>query len=845
MCWNINGLGDKLGYPEIQTIMCAHDIVVYLETMKDSNFDLVYPGYQCFHYVGKEKTGKAKRPWAGILVMISNNCAQYVTVTDSSDIMVWLTVHNPRGGNIHLGFFYIPQEGSSHSDPSIDYFQSMQDHVMKYSKTGEVLLCGDFNARTGSLCDYVPNCNIEDYISSISHLPDETKRHNVDVTVNTHGKKLIRFCKATALQIQNGRLASSKYTCYRHNGESVVDYLITSSTLTRSVTTFKVGDQDPHSDHCPLTFELEYSKCNRTADSQCDSMSLPHRFIWDKSSKWTYINLLSDNLATEMRNAFICDIIDDDKDINDVVDSFNKCITYAASNSLKLYKSRCGTFPRNPWYDDECKAAKAALHKLVWDKPDADIRAKYGECKKSYKSLIQRKKREYQKDLCEKVDRMQNEDPQAYWNFWKRQKRTLQNHGCIDIDMFTNFYIKQNHCEHFEHFESPHMDKIIEFIDSYDGIYGIDTDGPLNDILNAPINKDEVIHSLKNVKCNKAAGSDGMPAELYKYSGGQIYDTLVALFNKIFDNGRYPLQWCEGIINPLYKKLSRGDPDNYRKITVIPALGKIFEAVLNNRAKFASESLELEDPLQNGFKGGARATDNAFILNSLIDITAARKRPLYVCYVDFKSAFDCVHRKALLYKLFGKGVGGKYFDILKSMYENAKSRVKWNSALGKIFENLRGVLQGGVLSPTLFKIFLSDIKDYLDQNKGVTVGDIIICYILFADDLVLVSETHSGLQSLLNGLEKFCLQWQLLVNLTKTNITVFNAKFVTSDVPIKFFFSGNEIEHSDFYNYVGTVFNNTRDRFGNHFHMKHDKAVRACFAAKKLLHDTLGKKCAI
>ena len=111
---------------------------------------------------------------------------------------------------------------------------------------------------------------------------------------------------------------------------------------------------------------------------------------------------------------------------------------------------------------------------------------------------------------------------------------------------------------------------------------------------------------------------------------------------------------------------------------------------------------------------------------SLTSLKQARKRPLYVCYVDFKSAFDHVHRSALLYKLFVKGIGDKYFRLLKSMYKKAKSRVKWNSQLGRIFENLRGVLQGGVISPTLFNVFLEDISDYLDKNKGITVRDIVI-----------------------------------------------------------------------------------------------------------------------
>ena len=72
------------------------------------------------------------------------------------------------------------------------------------------------------------------------------------------------------------------------------------------------------------------------------------------------------------------------------------------------------------------------------------------------------------------------------------------------------------------------------------------------------------------------------------------------------------------------------NPENYRKITVTPAIGKIFETILNNRSVYAKSILGMEDPFQNGFKHGARATHNAFLLNGLIDISAAEKRPLYM-----------------------------------------------------------------------------------------------------------------------------------------------------------------------------------------------------------------------
>ena len=184
-----------------------------------------------------------------------------------------------------------------------------------------------------------------------------------------------------------------------------------------------------------------------------------------------------------------------------------------------------------------------------------------------------------------------------------------------------------------------------------------------------------------------------------------------------------------------------------------------------------------EDPFQNGFKIDCPVTDNIFILNGIIEKSKAEKKPLYICFVDFKSAFDLINRQALFYKLRSQDIKGKFYKIVSSMLTNAKSRVKWDSKVGSLIDNLYGVLQGGVLSPALFKIFIEDLPKYLDSETGIKMGTLLITYLLHADDLALISETRTGLQKLLNGLEKFCMRWHVTVNLLKTNVMIFNEKY--------------------------------------------------------------------
>lgn len=87
------------------------------------------------------------------------------------------------------------------------------------------------------------------------------------------------------------------------------------------------------------------------------------------------------------------------------------------------------------------------------------------------------------------------------------------------------------------------------------------------------------------MKNNKAPGYDGLVGEFFKYSVDELHNPLYILFNYIFDTGQYPKILAEGIIHPVHKKGSQNETDNYRKITVMSVLGKIFESIVNNRLK--------------------------------------------------------------------------------------------------------------------------------------------------------------------------------------------------------------------------------------------------------------------
>jgi hypothetical protein len=270
----------------------------------------------------------------------------------------------------------------------------------------------------------------------------------------------------------------------------------------------------------------------------------------------------------------------------------------------------------------------------------------------------------------------------------------------------------------------------------------------------------------------------------------------------------------------------------------MPAIGKVLESILNSRLVFRNLTLHVDDPYQFGFKANARTSDNLFILQSLVNRQKFKGKPLYVCFVDFTKAFDYVNRYALYYKLIKRGIKGKMLNLVCDMYKKAKCRVKWKGQLGEEIDSEFGVLQGGMLSPKLFTEFLTDLREYLEIKCGILIDDDILAYILYADDLILCSESPEGLQKLIDGLLEFCKKWHLIVSLTKTNVLVFGKK----NPQYIFTYNGSKIDITTEYKYVGTVVStNTREMFSKNQDHLAEKCRNAVYALKAYSKNAIGQ----
>ena len=324
--------------------------------------------------------------------------------------------------------------------------------------------------------------------------------------------------------------------------------------------------------------------------------------------------------------------------------------------------------------------------------------------------------------------------------------------------------------------------------------------------------------------------------EFFKNGNDTLIVYIYTLFNKIFELGFFPSCWSDGFIVPIYKKGDKNEPSNYRGITLLSTIGKLFTRILNNRLNEWAENYYVYIEAQAGFRKNMATVDNIFILNSLITHMLNQNKQLFCAFVDFTKAFDFVNRDILWYKLIKTGIRGKMLDIIRSMYSEVKSQVKHNNIISPVFFSNIGVRQGECLSPFLFAIYLNDLEEEiaLRGSEGIDIGMVKLYLLLYADDIVLFADSADELQSLLNILENYCSRWKLTVNTSKTKILIFrNGGMLPGN--LAFMYNGENIEIVKQFSYLGVVYT-----AGGLCHQTQKtlagQALKAIFAMNKYLY---------
>ena len=307
-------------------------------------------------------------------------------------------------------------------------------------------------------------------------------------------------------------------------------------------------------------------------------------------------------------------------------------------------------------------------------------------------------------------------------------------------------------------------------------------------LLDDPIAPREVDDCLRQLKANKAAGIDGTAPGLLKLLPDSWILILTYLFNCVFF-GDYPSSWTITKVFNIYKKRVRLDPSNYRGISILASLAKLYDMILGQRFKVWHRPCYE----QAGAQRNRGCTEQIMTLRLLIDIARKKKRVLYILFIDYKKAYDKVNRRKLLEYLDSKGCGSTFLAALKSSYVMTKGQIGQCN-----FTSTSGVRQGACTSCPLFTFFIEPtIQAISELGPDGWLGD---CHsLLLMDDTVILATSRERMAAKLRALKMCVDDIGMIINPIKTQYMSVNS---TNFEPFQ---AGNvSVKNTTSYTYLGT-----------------------------------------
>jgi hypothetical protein len=324
------------------------------------------------------------------------------------------------------------------------------------------------------------------------------------------------------------------------------------------------------------------------------------------------------------------------------------------------------------------------------------------------------------------------------------------------------------------------------------------------------IEEDEVAKILRNLKPKYSSGYDNISAVLLKLSGNALIKPLTLIINQSLHNGIFPQKLKIAKVIPIYKKDDPHLPNNYRPISLLPAISKVFEKVAHKQLQNYFSNNDLFYNHQYGFREGYSTelalTEFIDRLNHILD----KNETPFAIYIDLSKAFDTLDHTILLSKLRHYGIQNTELNWFSSYLTNRSQYVEINGVKSDMCTIQTGVPQGSILGPLLFLIYINDL--YL-ASKFVSI--------MFADDTNLLSslcnfqmnarENLSEISERINVELSKVYDWlcvnKLSLNINKTKAMVFSFKQrPLSEMP-KLKINNIDIELVDDFKFLGVHIN--------------------------------------
>lgn len=282
----------------------------------------------------------------------------------------------------------------------------------------------------------------------------------------------------------------------------------------------------------------------------------------------------------------------------------------------------------------------------------------------------------------------------------------------------------------------------------------------------------EIHKIIKKLGNKKAPGEDAIRNTAIKNLPQKAILKLYYILNACLKMSYFPSNWKNAMVIPLLKPgKNPKDPNSYRPISLLPCLSKILERIILDRIQNHIIENKILIDEQHGFRANCSTVLQLARLTNIITTNFNLNKITAVLTLDVEKAFDTVWHNGLIHKLLTLKFPIYITKFVQSYLNNRSFQVKIDHTLSNHKILPAGVLQGAVLSPTLFILYINDIPK-TDNTKIA----------LFADDTALIAESWQArtadryLQRHINLLEPYFNKWKIKINADKTQITYFTKK---------------------------------------------------------------------
>ena len=423
-----------------------------------------------------------------------------------------------------------------------------------------------------------------------------------------------------------------------------------------------------------------------------------------------------------------------------------------------------------PWFNNEIRKAirkRDRLRKLTIKNNSQLNKNKYKAARNKVTQLKREAREKYFSSLEENISQVKSSNPKMYWTIMKNLlKSDTSNEPLPPL-----FSTENNNYAYSDH------DKCELLKDYFCSVSNIDdsncdlpdfTERTNNSLAEIKISKQEIQDIIKNLDPKKAKGPDNISHTVLSLAPVELSVPLEILFNRSLSEGCFPNIWKLAHVIPIFKKGDKSQPSNYRPISLLSCVGKVFERVVFKHMYNYLHTNKLLYKFQSGFIPGHSTVHQLIEIYNNICLSLESKEFNCITFCDISKAFDRVWIKGLLYKLKKYGFKEKIYFWLQSYLTSRKLKLVLNNDISSEGSITAGVPQGSVLGPLLFLVYVNDIADEL---IGLTR--------LFADDTsvgnssnsfdTIISNTNIDLKKISDWAKK----WLVSFNPSKTDIMIF------------------------------------------------------------------------